>query len=31
MGNLAVENIENYIAGRDIKYVVTPEKYKLMT
>lgn len=31
MGNLAVENIENYIAGRDIKYVITPEKYKLMT
>ena len=31
MGNLAVENIENYIAGRDIKYVVTPEKFKLMT
>ncbi|HEX9973473.1 MAG TPA: hydroxyacid dehydrogenase [bacterium] len=31
MGNLTVENIENYIAGRDIKYVVTPEKFKLMT
>ena len=31
MGNLAVENIENYIAGRDIKYIVTPERFKLMT
>ena len=31
MGKLAVENVENFINGREVLYRVTPEKYELMT
>lgn len=31
MGNLAVENIENFINGRKVLYRITPEHYEVMT
>jgi len=31
IGYVAIENIENYINGREIKNVITPEKYVMIT
>ena len=31
MGNLAVENIENFVNGRDVLFRITPDKYSYMT